>query len=111
MITEFPAFAYRCPGPYCGPHGQTYETLSVATPEALAEAIRNGWHWSLDQAARGLVAQPEDVLEPVPKSVPEPDTRAALVDQAEKLGIDVDGRWSERRLRSEIEVAIQATAL
>lgn len=105
MITEFPALVYRCPGPHAGPHGQTYETLSVAIPEALAEAIRNGWHWSLDHAARGLVAQPESVPEPVQ------DTRAALVDQAEKLGIDVDGRWSEKRLRNEIDAAVKATAL
>jgi len=109
MIKEFPAFAYRCPGPYCGPHGQTYETLSVATPEALAEAIRNRWHWSLDEAARGLVAQPEPVPEPMPE--PMPDTRAGLHARAVMLGIDVDGRWSEKRLRKEIDAAIQATSL
>lgn len=109
MITEFPAFAYRCPGPYCGPHGQTYATLPVTTPEALAEAIRDGWHWSLDDAARGLVAQ----LKPAPEAAPEAsiDMRAGLVDQAEKLGIDVDGRWSEKRLRHEIDAAVKATAL
>ena len=101
MITEFPALVYRCPGPHPGPHGKTYATLPVASPEALAEAVRNGWHWSIDEVARGLVAPPE----------PAPDTRANLVAQAERLGIDVDGRWSEKRLRQEIDVTVKATAL
>ena len=105
MIIEFPALVYRCPGPYFGPHGKTYDTRPVASPEALAEALRDGWHWSLDDAARGLVAQPEEAPEP------SPDTRADLVAQAERLGIDVDGRWSEKRLRHEIDVAVKAASL
>lgn len=111
MITEFPAFVYRCPGPHDGPHGKTYATRPVATPEALAEAVREGWHWSLEEVARGLVAQAEAAPEPAPEEPPAPDPRADLVAQAEALGIDVDGRWSDRRLRQEIETAIQATAL
>jgi len=102
MITEFPALVYRCPGPHAGPHGKTYDARPVASPEALAEALRDGWHWSLDEVARGLVAPPE----PAPV-----DARADLVSQAEKLGIDVDGRWSDRRLRQEIDAAVKATAL
>ncbi len=116
-MKEFPALVYRCPGPYPGPHGKTYDTRPVASPEALAEAVRNGWHWSLDDAARGLVAQPEEAPEAAPKMLaevapePAPDTRADLVAQAERLGVDVDGRWSERRLRQEIDAAVKATAL
>ena len=102
MITEFPALVYRCPGAHVGPHGKTYDTRPVASPDALAEALRDGWHWSLDEVARGLVALP--VAAPV-------DARADLVAQAEKLGIDVDGRWSEKRLRQEIDAAVKATAL
>jgi len=105
MITEFPALVYRCPGPHDGPQGKTYATLPVDGPEALAEALRAGWHWSLDEVARGLVAQPEEV----PEDAPEP-TRADLVAQAEALGIDVDGRWSERRLRQEIDAAVKAAS-
>lgn len=107
MITEFPALVYRCPGPYVGPHGKTYDTRPVATAEALAAALRDGWHWSLDKVARGLVAPPIAAHDPESK----PDTRADLVAQAERLGIDVDGRWSERRLRQEIDAAVKATAL
>jgi hypothetical protein len=33
------------------------------------------------------------------------------VAQAEALGIDVDGRWSERRLRQEIDAAVKAASL
>lgn len=106
MITEFPALVYRCPGPHDGPHGKTYATLPVDGPDALAEALRDGWHWSLDEVARGLVAQPEALPEDVPEPAPEP-TRADLVAEAEALGIDVDGRWSERRLRQEIDAAVR----
>ena len=106
MITEFPALVYRCPGPYPGPHGKTYDARPIASPEALAEALRDGWHWSLDDAARGLVAQPEAAPEPAPEP-----TRADLVAQAEHLGIDVDGRWSEKRLRHEIDAAVKAASL
>ena len=105
MITEFPALVYRCPGPHAGPHGKTYDTRPVASPDALAEALRDGWHWSLDDAARGLVAQPEPAPEPAL------NTRADLVAQAERLGVDVDGRWSERRLRQEIDVAVKVASL
>ena len=114
MITEFPALVYRCPGPYPGPHGKTYDTRPVASPEALAEAVRNGWHWSLEEVARGLVAPAETphevpaqaAIEDVPAPDPAPDpARADLVTQAEALGIDVDGRWSEKRLRREIDAA------
>lgn len=106
MITEFPALVYRCPGPYPGPHGKTYDARPVASPESLAEALRDGWHWSLDDAARGLVAHPEAAPEPAPEP-----TRADLVAQAERLGIDVDGRWSEKRLRHEIDAAVKAASL
>ena len=110
MITEFPALVYRCPGPHPGPHGKTYDTRPVASPEALEAALRDGWHWSLEDAALGLPAPtPVDALPEAPPSLA--DERALLVVQAERLGIDVDGRWSERRLRREIEAAIQATAL
>ncbi|CAB4156072.1 hypothetical protein UFOVP670_53 [uncultured Caudovirales phage] len=111
MITEFPALVYRCPGPHAGPHGKTYDARPVASPEALAEALRDGWHWSLDDAARGLVAQPEPAPEVLAEVVPEPapDTRANLVAEAERLGVDVDGRWSERRLRQEIDAAKAAS--
>ena len=114
MITEFPALVYRCPGLHAGPHGKTYDTRPVASPEALAAALRYGWHWSLDEAARGLVAQPEPAPEVLAEVVPEPapePTRADLVAQAERLGIDVDGRWSERRLRQEIDAAVKAANL
>lgn len=109
MITEFPALAYRCPGPHDGPHGKTYDTRPLASPDALAEALRDGWHWSLNEAARGLVAQPEAAPEVLAEVAPDP--RANLVAQAERLGVDVDGRWSEKRLRHEIDAAVKATAL
>jgi hypothetical protein len=108
-MREFPALVYRCPGPYPGPHDKTYDTRPVASPEALEAAFRDGWQWSLEDAALGLPAPAPVDAPPAWQSLA--NERALLVAQAEKLGIDVDGRWSERRLRREIEAAIQATAL
>jgi hypothetical protein len=109
-MNEFPALVYRCPGPYLGPHGKTYETLPVATAEALESALHDGWYWSLEDAALGPPSPaPVEALPDAPQNLA--DERATLVAQAEALGIDVDGRWSEKRLRREIETAIKATAL
>lgn len=36
-----------------------------------------------------------------------PPTRAEMVQQADKLGIKADGRWSDARLLAEIEKAMQ----
>ena len=107
-MSEFPALVYRCPGPHTGPHGKTYEARPVASAEALAEAVRDGWHWSLEEAALGLPAPSSEAVAPVeaPAPMPEP-TRADLVAQAKGLGIDVDGRWSDRRLRQEIDAAVR----
>jgi hypothetical protein len=116
-MRKFPALVYRCPGPYPGPHGKTFDTRPVASPEALAEAVRDGWHWSLEDASLGLSppapVEAQPALAEAPPEAPQEliDERALLLAQAEKLGIDVDGRWSERRLRREIEAAIQATAI
>ena len=116
MITKFPALVYRCPGPHAGPHGKTYDARPVASPEALEAALSDGWQWSLEDAALGLPppapveahpawpSQPEALQDPI-------DKRAMMVAQAEKLGIDVDGRWSEKRLRHEIDAAVKAASL
>lgn len=118
-MSEFPALVYRCPGPYPGPHGKTYDTRPVATAEALQAALSDGWQWSLEDAAQGHPLGKSETVSHTPAPVEAPleaspslaDERAMLVAQAEKLGIDVDGRWSEKRLRREIDAAIQATAL
>ena len=39
---------------------------------------------------------------------PEPDGMDDLRKQAEELGIEVDGRWGEKKLRAEIDAALEA---
>lgn len=43
--------------------------------------------------------------EPTEWPAPGDDDKAALVERAKALGIDVDGRWGEARLRQEIAAA------
>jgi len=52
----------------------------------------------------GVLKVEDEVVEPVSAAVIE-DTMEHLRAEAESIGIDVDGRWGEKRLRSEIEKA------
>lgn len=68
--------------------------------------------WSLSDVPENnpwfeTVISGASVIEPAPE--PEPElmtaTRAALVQQAEALGLRVDGRWSDATLMARIEEA------
>ena len=61
---------------------------------------------------QGAVAMGELVVEGEPEAVQDDDTgedKAALLTQCELLGIEVDKRWSAKRLRAEID-AVTANA-
>ena len=92
----FPTILYRVPGAHFGPPGVTYDYRGIDTQEALEAALADGWHESLAAA----MASP--VVAPVPAD-DAPVMRAELDQKAEELGIKVDGRWSDKRLISEIE--------
>lgn len=53
-------------------------------------------------AETAVVPQAETAVVPPAETRADDDDKAALVTEAEALGIDVDGRWSVRRLKLEI---------
>jgi hypothetical protein len=118
---------YRSPGPHWGPPGKTYDSRGVE-PGDLQQAIAEGWSESY-LAALGM--EPADAaadaaehasvvtfeLEPEPAAEPDPEpvddnaapTRAEMEQQAALLGIDVDGRWSDKTLLAKIAAATDPT--
>lgn len=103
----FPTIVYRSPGLHVGEYGRTYESKGVNTQEALDEAYAAGWSDSVAEAcarAAGIAKAPS--VEPVP-SDDDPPTRAEIEEQAAKLGIKVDGRWSDKRLTQAIADAMK----
>ena len=103
---------YRSPGPHWGPPGKTYDSKGVM-PEDMQQAIAEGWSESY-LAALGIKPEPQPDPEPEPEPEPEPvddnapATRAEMEQQAALLGIDVDGRWSNKTLLAKITAAMIA---
>jgi hypothetical protein len=93
---------YRSPGPHFGPPGNTYDSKGV-TPEDLPQAIAEGWSESY-LAALGMKPEPDPAL----SGDNAPATRAEMEQQAALLGIDVDGRWSDKTLLANIHAAMNA---
>jgi hypothetical protein len=66
--------------------------------------------WCADDETRALYGEPaqEPQVDEPPEAEDEPggaDGLLSLTDRAEALGVKVDGRWGEARLRAEIEKA------
>jgi hypothetical protein len=98
------ALMYRCPGELRHvTRGFLYDQREQADREA---AMADGWFDTLDEAA-GLVAP--SLPEPIPKPEPEPEpaapSREAIVAELEARGVDVDKRWGDKRLASELAKA------
>lgn len=101
---EFPLLTYRCPGPFAGPLGKTYDTLCVADTAEFDAAIAAGWFSSLKDAAEtaaGLRAAPVEA-EVAPVDDDAPPTREEMLEQAQKIGLKVDRRWSDETLLNNI---------
>lgn len=90
----FPLMVYKDEGPHRRPGG-TFDYHVVDDEKQLAAAKANGWHESL---AIALDAGADD----------SPPTRAELEDKARELGIDFDGRTSDRKLSERIAAALEA---
>lgn len=107
-MSSLPTIVYRSPGPHAGEYGRTYESKGVKTQEALDEAHAAGWSDSVAEAcarAAGIAKAPS--VEPAAPADDDPPTRAELEEQAAKLGIKVDGRWSDKRLTQAIVDAMK----
>lgn len=117
-MTAFPSTVYRCPGPHHGLPGTTYESRGVADEAQLAARLAEGWFATLPEAAEAFLNPPAPALAApavaetvaqAPAVIPAddaPPTRAEMVEQAERLGIRVDRRWSDARLLAKINDAL-----
>jgi hypothetical protein len=86
---------YRHPGPLIHPtRGFSYDQRDFDGPQ-------DGWFDTLEEAA-GLVP-PKEVKAPEKEVEKEPaPTRDEMIQQAEKIGLKVDKRWSDARLLTEL---------
>jgi hypothetical protein len=115
---EFPRFVFRSPGARTFKPGITYDYRTVTGPEEMDAALACGWSATRDEAlnpaekpkVESKAAPKEEPVEPVPADDP---LELAKMDMdqlrqvAEQLGIEVDKRWGEKRLRAEIEKAAE----
>ena len=92
---EFPTFVYKCPGPHFGPPKTTYGTLDVADDSDLSAALKNGWHMTLKEAVDDFLGNKDN----------KPPTREEMLQQAEKVGLKVDKRWSNETLLAAVNEA------
>jgi hypothetical protein len=100
---------YRSPGKWPGPPGCTYDAIGVKDADELKAALAKGWHKTLPEAC-GLVKAEPAAPQAAPVAIPEddaPPTRAELEEQARRLGIKTDGRWSDRKLAAAIADAMK----
>ena len=104
---DLPRLVYRCPGPHVGPSKATYGAELVSTEEEHSAALAAGWFDSLPEAVDAFFAPPPPPTEPAPVDDDVPPTREELEAKAAELGIKVDGRWSDRRLMSELTKALE----
>lgn len=89
---------FKVPGTMAKNVGVSYDYL-VVEAEDVAVKVAKGWSADLVSAqAKAAAPEPEPVADDNA-----PPTREELEEQCKKLGIKVDGRYSDRRLLSMIE--------
>ena len=113
-MDEYPRLLYRVApaGPGSEPaHGGHFAMLTVDDFDALSAAVNDGWSiTTTDATAAHDKAKAAEDAATVAKLEDEnaPPTRAELTQKADELGIKVDGRWSDRKLRDVITAALGA---
>jgi len=119
MKVELPTILYKRGGEWPGPldrygNATTFSTLACDTMEQVEAALADGWHlnsWTAcDQAgpwdvevAEVTACESESQPEPVSDA---PPTRAEMLEQAAKIGLRVDRRWSDETLMEKINAAM-----
>lgn len=111
-MDEYPRMLYRVApaGPGSEPaHGGHFALLTVEDFDSLSVAINDGWHVTTSEAvdadARAKAAADAAALADI-SDENAPPTRAELAQKAAEMGIKVDGRWSDRKLRDVIAAAL-----
>lgn len=104
---NFPVLVYRCPGAHFGPDSSTYDSIGVADLEAYEPAIAAGWSATLPAAVLLWRNGPDEPIDkPEVVSDTAPPTRDEMLEQADKLKIQVDKRWSDVTLLKKINEAM-----
>lgn len=117
-MPDLPTIVYRCPGPFQGSLGTTFNSVGVDNADELAARLADGWHCTMPEAIDAyLNPQPVVTITPTPEPEPEPEpapipdddappTREEMVAKAALLGLRVDRRWSDETLLARIAVAM-----
>lgn len=113
-MSDFPTIVYRCPGPHWGPPGTTYGSVGVNTADELAARLAEGYHCSIPEAAEAFLAAkaPKPVAQAPAVSVPAnnaPPTRDEMLEQAARIGLKTDKRWSDATLLANIEAHMKGS--
>jgi hypothetical protein len=122
-MISLPTILYKRGGTWPGPldrygNATTFSTLACDTMEQVEAALAEGWHlnsWTAcDQAGpwdeevvEAEVVEVAPELEPAPAD-DAPPTRAEMLEQAAKLNLRVDRRWSDETLLAKINAATTA---
>ena len=114
-MDQFPRMLYRVaakPGPGVEPmHGGLFASFIVHDEDGQEQAISEGWSLTTVDAVAFQVKAKADADAAMVAKIEDADaqpTRAELEQKAGEMGIKVDGRWSDRKLRDVISAAIGA---
>jgi hypothetical protein len=96
---------YRCPGRHLITNGITFDALGIELVD-LDKALSEGWHETVPKAIEALTPPPQVVTPQAEPSDTAPPTRDEMLEQADKLKIQVDKRWSDATLLKKINEAM-----
>lgn len=112
-MSDFPTIVYRCPGPHWGPPGTTYGSVGVNNADELAARLAEGYHRSIPEAAEAFfAAKAPKPAAPAPIATPAdnaPPTRDEMLEQAARIGLKTDKRWSDATLLANIEAHMKGS--
>jgi hypothetical protein len=103
---SFPTIVYRCPGEHFGPNGTTYKSIGVNDEDQLQSALSDGWSKTLIEAVIEFI-EPKEVLDSAKEVSSSAPTRDEMIQQADKIGLKIDRRWSDARLVEKINEAMK----
>ncbi len=110
-MSVFREIVYRSPGAHSGPPGKTYDYLGVFSQAEIDAALAAGWCRTLvdactDKAAAIDPPLVEAVEDPAPAD-DAPPTREELRAKAAEIGLEYDGRISDKKLLMMINDALK----
>jgi len=103
---EFPVFVYRCPGAHFGPSGTSYESTCVNDEDQLQSALKDGWSKTLVEAVISFI-EPKKSIDSAKEISNFAPTREEMLQQADKIGLKIDRRWSDAKLIDKINEAMK----